>query len=102
MVSQVVSILEDDTMQEGFMTEADVRGEGSSRVRGEMNTGDWWEETEKEAPVGSVVVPLIVYIDETWLSKGGGHACCPISMTIGNLPRAVMNKSSAKRVSCNV
>lgn len=47
---------------------------------------------------GATVVPIIGYLDGTWLSKGGGHSATPMSMTIGNLPRHVMNKSIAKRV----
>lgn len=47
---------------------------------------------------GAVLLPVILYIDGTWLSKGGGHNAIPMSCTIGNLPRHVMNKSSAKRV----
>ena len=37
-------------------------------------------------------------MDATWLSKGGRDKACPLSITIGNLPRTIMNKSSAKRV----
>lgn len=51
---------------------------------------------------GAVLLPVILYIDGTWLSKGGGHNATPMSCTIGNLPRHVMNKSSAKRVNVSV
>lgn len=120
MVMQAVSILEDETLQDGFMESPDIRGTGDSRVFGELNTGFWWESTQEDAPEvifvhilgdltsnnpiflsagkGAVVLPIILYLDGTWLAKGGTHSCTPLSMTIGNLPRHVMNKSSAKRV----
>ena len=120
MVMQAVSILEDETLQDGFMESPDIRGTGDSRVFGELNTGLWWESTQEDAPEviivhilgdltsnnliflsagkGAVVLPIILYLDGTWLAKGGTHSCTPLSMTIGNLPRHVMNKSSAKRV----
>ena len=120
MVMQAVSILEDETLQDGFMEFPDIRGTGDSRVFGELNTGFWWESTQEDAPEvifvdilghissnnpiflsadkGAVVLPIILYLDGTWLTKGGTHSCTPLSMTIGNLPRHVMNKSSAKRV----
>ena len=124
MVMQAVSILEDETLQDGFMELPDIRGTGDSRVFGELNTGFWWESTQEDAPEvifvhilgdftsnnpiflsadkGAVVLPIILYLDGTWLAKGGTHSCTPLSMTIGNLPRHVMNKSSAKRVKNSV
>jgi hypothetical protein len=126
IVDQAVSIIQDPRLQDGFMTDTDIRNENGFRVYGEMNTGHCWEQAQKEAPKvhqfllqilfqfllqnvmkfsqnfvdtqGATVVPIIGYLDGTWLSKGGGHSATPMSMTIGNLPRHVMNKSIAKRV----
>jgi hypothetical protein len=126
VVDQAVSIIQDPSLQDGFMTHTDIRHENGFRVYGEMNTGQCWEEAQKQAdevhhfPLqilfesllqivmkfsqnfvytqGAIVVPIVGYLDGTWLSKGGGHSATPMSMTIGNLPRHVMNKSSAKRV----
>ena len=50
MVMQAVSILEDETLQDGFMESPDIRGTGDSRVFGELNTGLWWESTQEDAP----------------------------------------------------
>ena len=50
MVMQAVSILEDETLQDGFMEVPDIRGTGDSRVFGELNTGFWWEYTQEDAP----------------------------------------------------
>jgi hypothetical protein len=47
----------------------------------------------------AIVLPLVLYIDGTWLSKGGGHKCTPISATLGNLSLEAMNKSIAKKES---
>ena len=38
-VWQIVSILQDPDLQEGFLAAPDVRGVGDDRVYGEMNTG---------------------------------------------------------------
>jgi hypothetical protein len=45
-----VSILQDPKLQDGFMTKPDVRGTDGDRVYGEMNTGVWWEDTQKQIP----------------------------------------------------
>ena len=44
------------------------------------------------------MLPLFLYADGTWLSKGGRQTAKPLSMSIGNFPRAVMNLPEAKRV----
>ena len=47
----------------------------------------------------ATLLPIILYTDGTWLSKNGAHNAKPLSMTIGNFPRHVMNKTTAKKVS---
>ena len=47
----------------------------------------------------ATLLPIILYTDGTWLSKNGAHNAKPLSMTIGNFPRHVMNKNKAKKVS---
>ena len=47
----------------------------------------------------ATLLPIILYTDGTWLSKNGAHNAKPLSMTIGNFPRHVMNKNTAKKVS---
>ena len=46
----------------------------------------------------ATLLPIILYTDGTWLSKNGAHNAKPLSMTIGNFPRHVMNKNKAKTV----
>ena len=47
------------------------------------------------------MLAIILYIDGTWLSKGGGHKCTPISVTLGNFTLENMNKSIAKEASAS-
>ena len=51
LLLQVVSILQDPKLQDGFMTKPDVRGTDGDRVYGEMNTGVWWEEVAEKVIV---------------------------------------------------
>ena len=50
IVDQAVSIIQDPRLQDGFMTDTDIRNENGFRVYGEMNTGQCWEEAQKQAP----------------------------------------------------
>jgi len=50
----------------------------------------------------AILLAIIIYIDGTWLSKGGGHSCCPLSVTLGNFSIKIMNKSIAKKESASV
>jgi len=50
IIEQLVSILEDPKLQDGFMDSPDVQGTGDDRVFGELNTGLWWERTQDAAP----------------------------------------------------
>ena len=61
MVMQAVSILEDETLQDGFMELPDIRGTGDSRVFGELNTGFWWESTQEDAPEVIFVHILMIF-----------------------------------------
>ena len=74
--------------------------EYGERIYDELNTGDWWNDTVKmkEMPKDATLLPIILYTDGTWLSKNGAHNAKPLSMTIGNFPRHVMNKNKAKTV----
>jgi hypothetical protein len=57
-----------------------------SRVYSEMNTADWWWETQMQLPRGSTVVPLIFSSDETHLTQfSGDQKAWPVYMTVGNI-----------------
>lgn len=49
MVDQIVSILCDARLQEGFLTEPDIKLDAGERIYGELNTGEFWEGAQKEA-----------------------------------------------------
>ena len=40
----------DPDLQEGFMTSDNTVFENGERVYSELNTGDWWRDTELEKP----------------------------------------------------
>jgi hypothetical protein len=50
MVDQIVSILGDDRLQEGFLTKPDIKLDAGERIYGELNTGEFWEGAQMEAP----------------------------------------------------
>ena len=46
-----------------------------------------------------ILVPLVLYLDATWLSTNGMQTRNLFSMTIGNIERSIMNKhDEAKRL----
>jgi hypothetical protein len=59
IIQQLVSILEDPNLQDGFMDSPDVQGTGDDRVFGELNTGMWWERSQEAAPEVISVIFLI-------------------------------------------
>ncbi|KAI5777456.1 hypothetical protein EDC01DRAFT_781312 [Geopyxis carbonaria] len=57
----------------------------------EMNTGDWWHDTQKKLPRQAALVPLIFSSDETHLTNfSGGKNAWPVYMTMGNLNATVL------------
>jgi hypothetical protein len=74
-----------------------VDNEGN-RIYEHLCNGLWWEKTEKAVPEGVGLVPIILYLDGTWLSKNGRHSAKPISMSLGNFSQAVYNQNASKRV----
>jgi hypothetical protein len=56
-----------------------------------------WEETEKKNP-GVELLPLIFYLDGTWVSRTGSSAIKPIAMTLGNFELKLSNLDIAKRL----
>ena len=77
-----------------------VNSEGE-RIYEHLNTGLWWKQTEekvREAHGDVGLVPIILYLDGTWLSKNGRHNAKPISMSLGNFDKPVYNQDASKRV----
>jgi len=92
------------------------RGESQGmRQYTELNTGEWWERTEggmydglpvdgnpaqvKAAP-GAVLIPIIMYVDGTWLSANGSHTAKPMVVAIGNHPTDTQQDLKSKRRVC--
>lgn len=59
VIWQIISILRDPDLQEGFLTEPNIQGAGDARQFGEMNTGAWWSRTQMEAPEASSEIAAI-------------------------------------------
>ena len=51
---------------------------------------------------GELLICVILYLDKTWLTKSGQRTAKPLSLTLGNFPRAVYNTNAAKRLICQV
>ena len=118
----LTQLLQDPRLQEGFQTKAEpLFDDSGERVFFELSSGTWWEKTDKMpskpkvittpyyileldlkcrfSAQGAIALAIVIYTDGTWLSKGGGHKCAPVSVTLGNFPIDIMNKSIAKKAS---
>jgi len=71
----------------------------SRQIYSEMNTGDWWWDTQDHLPAGATIVPVIWASDRTHLTNFSGdlHAW-PLCLTIGNI-RNDMRRKPTKRAS---
>ncbi|KAI5777561.1 hypothetical protein EDC01DRAFT_778765 [Geopyxis carbonaria] len=79
-----------DYLQYAPYTQVNSDGE---RQFNEMNTGDWWHDTQKKRPRQATLVPLIFSSDETHLTNfSGGKKAWPVYMTIGNLDATVRSR----------
>jgi len=62
-------------------------------VYSEMNSADWWLETQNRLPLWATIVSLICGFDETQLSDSSGQKkAWPIYLTIGNIHSLIQNK----------
>jgi len=81
-----------DHMVYGPTRTVDVEGD---RVYSEMNSADWWWETQDRLPPGATIVPLICGSDETQLTDFScDKKAWPIYLTIGNIHSSIWNKYS--------
>jgi hypothetical protein len=70
-----------------------VTDSAGDRVFSEMNTGDWWWETQDKLPHGATVVPVIVSSDETMLTDhSGDQKAWPMYLSIGNIESTVRSR----------
>ncbi|EIN13305.1 hypothetical protein PUNSTDRAFT_59004 [Punctularia strigosozonata HHB-11173 SS5] len=69
--------------------------ENTQRMYSEMNTGDWWWETQAKLPDGATVVPVILSSDKTQLSTfSGDQQVHPVYLSIGNISKDIRRKPS--------
>jgi len=64
-------------------------------VYGRLQNGLWWKDKEGQIPEGGVVMPIIVYSDETQSKSLGPKKFYPIYLTIGNIMREFRTKENA-------
>ena len=61
-----------------------------------MYDSNWWENVERNFPIGAHVMPIILYADATLCDHLGKTSRHPIFMTLGNIPLARHNKTDVK------
>jgi len=62
----------------------------SRRIYSEMNTGDWWWDTQDQLPAGATIVPVICASDKTHLTNfSGDQHAWPLYLTIGNIRKDI-------------
>jgi hypothetical protein len=62
----------------------------SRRIYSEMNTGDWWWDTQDQLPAGATIVPVICASDKTHLTNfSGDQHAWPLYLTIGNIQKDI-------------
>jgi len=67
------------------------------RIYCEMNTGDWWWDTQDQLPAGATIVPVICASDKTHLTNfSGDQHAWPLYLTIGNI-REDIRRTPKKR-----
>ena len=58
----------------------------SRRIYSEMNTGDWWWDTQDQLPARATIEPVICASDNThWTNFSGNQHAWPLYLTIGNI-----------------
>jgi hypothetical protein len=60
------------------------------RIYSEMNTGDWWWDTQDQLPARSTILPVICASDKTHLTKfSGDQHPWLLYLTIGNIRQVI-------------
>lgn len=86
----IVSLLLDKSLhgdkEENFVWNAEtVRTITGHRLyTRDLNSGQWWEKTERNLPEGAIVLPIMFYSDATLVTQSGSQQAHPIMVTIGN------------------
>ena len=102
ILSEAANLLADERLKDGFMTKAHLRKNmNDKRIFAELNTGDWWHNTEKMSgfPQDAILIPLLLYTDSTWVTRSRGVTAKPIVLSLGNFSRKTLLKKEARRAS---
>ncbi|KAF8976871.1 hypothetical protein BDQ17DRAFT_1267049, partial [Cyathus striatus] len=69
-----------------------------TRMYHDMHTGKWWwEKQQLEVKIpGSTIVPIIISTDKTQLTLFRNKTAYPVYLTIGNIPKEIHQKPSAR------
>ena len=68
-----------------------------NRIYSEMNSGDWWWETQEHLPSGASIIPIILASDKTHLTNfSGDKSAWPLYMSIGNIRKDVRRTASRR------
>jgi len=60
------------------------------RILNEMNTGDWWWDTQDQLPTGATIVPVISASDKTHLTNfSGDQHSLPLYLTISDIRKNI-------------
>jgi hypothetical protein len=60
------------------------------RIYSEMNTGEWWWDTQYQLPAGATIVPVICASDKTHLTNFSGYQhAWPLYLTIRNIQKDI-------------
>jgi hypothetical protein len=63
------------------------------QIHSEMNTGDWWWDTQDKLPAGATIVPVIGASDKThWTNFSGDQHAWPLKLMIGNIRKDICCK----------
>jgi len=64
----------------------------SRRIYSEMNTGDWWWNTQDQLPAGAMIVPVICISNKTHLTNfSGNQHAWPLYLTIDNIRNNILH-----------
>ena len=88
--------------QHFHMKAAPLDAQGNRLYTSNLNSGDWWSDTETQEGIWMqqddlTLLPMIFFIDKTHVVRSGRRKCYPIMLTVGNLDSTVRS-SEAQRI----
>lgn len=108
IMDAIVSLLLDTSLhgdkESNFVWDAEtVRTTTGHRVyTRDLNSGEWWERTQRDAPPGVTVLPVMLYSDTTSVTHSGSQLAHPIMVTLGNFRWWIRQKDGGWRTAALV